>query len=85
MRLESVEYSEFENTPQEWSLEGLRLGDEPDRREERKGRPRVLNIINSLAHSLAGLRRPGLSGHYDVVFTEDGKRLTKWKLTNNKW
>ncbi len=80
MRLESVKYSELEGTPQEWTLEGLRLG---ARNlivgKNASGKTRVLNIISSLALNLAGLRPLSFFGDYDVTFDADGKSL-KYEL-----
>ncbi len=76
MRLECVEYSEYESTEQEWILEGLRLG--PRNLivgKNASGKTRVLNIIGSLAGHLTGSRPPGLSGHYQAVFADDDKGL----------
>jgi len=76
MQLESVKYSELENTLQEWTLEGLHLG---ARNlivgKNASGKTRVLNIIGSLASYLAGLRPLGFSGDYDFTFDADGKTL----------
>jgi energy-coupling factor transporter ATP-binding protein EcfA2 len=76
MRLESVKYSEFRGTEQEWTLEELRLG---DRNlvvgKNATGKSRVLNIISSLAGNLAGVKAPGLSAHYEVAFSNDGRSL----------
>ena len=80
MRLESLKYSEFEGAPQEWTLEGLRLG---ARNlivgKNASGKTRVLNTIGSLAFNLAGLRPLSFFGDYDVTFDADGKTL-KYEL-----
>jgi len=76
MRLQSVEYAEFEGTPQEWTLKGLSLG---TRNlivgKNASGKSRVLNVIHALARNLAGLQPPGFSANYDVVFTHEGNTL----------
>jgi energy-coupling factor transporter ATP-binding protein EcfA2 len=80
MRLVSVKYSELRGTPQEWTLDGLRLG---SRNlivgKNASGKTRVLNIINGLAGHLAGLRPLTLFGDYDVTFDNDGRTL-KYEL-----
>jgi energy-coupling factor transporter ATP-binding protein EcfA2 len=76
MRLESVRYSEFDGTPQEWRLEGLRLG--PRNLivgKNASGKTRVLNVVNGISGHLAGLRPPAHSGSYDVTFADGDNRL----------
>jgi energy-coupling factor transporter ATP-binding protein EcfA2 len=73
MRLLSVEYTEFEDSPQEWKLEGLTLG--PINLlvgKNAAGKSRTLNIIGALARQFANERKPPLSGHYDVQFEHEG-------------
>jgi energy-coupling factor transporter ATP-binding protein EcfA2 len=76
MRLESVKYSEFEGSPQEWTLEGLRLG---ARNllvgRNATGKTRVLNVISGLASQLAGSTILPLCGHYEIEFAHEGKNL----------
>ncbi len=76
MLLESVKFSEFAGTEQEWTLERLSLG---TRNlivgKNASGKTRTLNVINALAGIFAGSRSPGLSAKYDVAFVRDDKRL----------
>ena len=74
MQIKSIEYIEFESTPQQWTIQGLSLG---DRNlivgKNASGKSRALNIISALAGYLAGLRRPIMSGNYNVAFSHDRK------------
>lgn len=74
MKLNTIKYAELEGTPREWVLEGLSL----DSRnlivgKNASGKTRTLNVINSLARSLAGLQPPSLSGNYECQLQHDGK------------
>ena len=77
MKIKSIRFIEFEGTPQQWKIDGLSLG---DRNlivgKNASGKSRALNIISALAGNLAGLRRPAISGNYDVAFDHDGKTLS---------
>lgn len=74
MQLKTVKFIEFEGQPQQWTIDGLSLG---DRNlivgKNATGKSRALNIISALAGCLAGLRRPVFSGNYVVAFSHDGK------------
>ena len=74
MQIKSIKFIEFEGMPQQWTIEGLSLG---DRNlivgKNASGKSRALNIISALAALLAGLRRPVFSGNYDVTFSHDRK------------
>jgi energy-coupling factor transporter ATP-binding protein EcfA2 len=76
MQIKSIRFIEFEGAPQQWTIEGLSLG---DRNlivgKNASGKSRALNIISALAGYLAGLRRPAISGNCDVEFSHDGKTL----------
>lgn len=76
MQLKSVKYSEFEGTPQEWSLDGLTLG---MRNlivgKNASGKSRILNIIAALARHLAGLQQPSISGKFIFEFIDDVENL----------
>jgi len=84
MLLKSVKFIEFESDPQSWTLEGLALG---QRNlivgKNASGKSRTLNVIGSLASNLAGLKPPGISGNYDVIFDKDGK-IIEYKLKYNE-
>lgn len=72
MRIQSLEYSEWEGTPQEWAIEGLSLG--PRNLivgKNASGKSRALNIIASLAGHISGLLPPTLSGSYDGQFLHE--------------
>jgi energy-coupling factor transporter ATP-binding protein EcfA2 len=75
MRLKSIEFTENEGTPQEWTLEGLTLG---DRNlivgKNASGKTRTLNIISALAHFLSGSRQiqPNSTSKYNCHFANNG-------------
>jgi energy-coupling factor transporter ATP-binding protein EcfA2 len=74
MQLRSVKYTEFEGTPQEWTLDGLSLAEANlIVGKNASGKSRILNIIHALARNLAGIGRPGLSSNYDIELVNDGK------------
>ncbi len=76
MRLQSVKYTEWEGTPQEWKLEGISLSDiNLLVGKNATGKSRVLNIISGLARQLAGLTPLPISGNYDVQFFDNGEIL----------
>jgi energy-coupling factor transporter ATP-binding protein EcfA2 len=69
MRLKLIKYSEWVGQPQEWVLEGLALGTKNLLvGKNASGKSRSLNVINSLAALIAGLRGPTMSGTYECVF-----------------
>lgn len=77
MRLTNVKYKEFEDTPQEWILDGLSLSESNlIVGKNASGKSRVLNIIRALARHLAGIDPPRLSGNYDIEFISDGKIIS---------
>jgi hypothetical protein len=77
MRLRSVKYTEFEDAPQKWTLEGLSLVESNlIVGKNASGKTRALNVIYSLARQLAGITPPPLSGNYDVEFIDDGKVIS---------
>lgn len=77
MKLNSLNYVQFEGKPKQWRLIGLSLGDVNLLvGKNASGKSRTLNIINSLAKLLS--RTTNLvftSGNYDVVFDNEGQRL----------
>lgn len=76
MRLESLKFTEYEGTDQEWALEGLSLGEKNlIVGKNASGKTRILNVINALAKYLAGLQAPSMSSNFDVKFSLDGKQL----------
>lgn len=74
MRLHSLQYSEHEDSPQRWVLEGLSLG---SRNlivgKNSSGKSRTLNVISALARNLAGLQPPGISANYDCQFRHNNQ------------
>ena len=77
MRLVELNYLQWENTPREWRVDGVKLrplnllvGNNAS------GKSRTLNVINGLAKFLAGDTKVSvLSGSWDVTFENDGKHL----------
>jgi len=77
MLLESIEYSQFEKTAQEWILENctfdkinLIVG------KNASGKSRTLNIIYGLANLLCGYHQMIYTdGNYQVTFDDDGSRI----------
>lgn len=77
MFLESIDYSQFENTPRVWTLEGCTLGNiNLIVGKNATGKSRALNIIRGLADLLCGDRKMTLlSGDYEVTFDNKGKKI----------
>lgn len=77
MRLEVMNYAQWEGTPREWRIDGVRLG--PVNLlvgSNASGKTRTVNVISGLAKFLAGHSKVTiLSGCYDVTFDNDGKKL----------
>ena len=77
MKIQTVNYTQFEGKPREWRLNGLTLesanlivG------KNASGKTMALNVINGLARLLAGdTKLVYLSGDYDVIFEHEGKQL----------
>jgi energy-coupling factor transporter ATP-binding protein EcfA2 len=75
MKLTLVNYTQFEGTPMEWTLQGLTLG-QVNLLVGRNatGKSRCINIISSLAKLLSGQLKEVLSnGTFDVAFEHDGQ------------
>ena len=80
MRLESIRYTELENTDQKWTLEDLTLGlINLLVGKNATGKSRALKVIHSLAELLRNDRRPSSWPNFDcsycLGFDEEGKRL----------
>lgn len=85
MRLQSIKYTEWEGEPQEWTLEGISLGDiNLLVGKNASGKTRILNVINALAQHLAGARAASMTGNYDAQFFENGKPLRYQIKFDNK-
>lgn len=77
MRLQSLKYIEHADTPQEWSIEGLSLGQTTlIVGKNATGKSRTLNVIGSLAAQLSGRRSPSLSGRYECRFIDAADNYT---------
>lgn len=73
MRLRSLKYSEEIGTPQEWHLDGLRLGSKTLLvGSNASGKSRTLAIIASMARAMNGQQGLGKSGNFDGVFDNEG-------------
>jgi len=69
VRLKSLSYAEWEETPQEWCLEKLTFG--PRMLivgKNTAGKSRAIRVTAALARSLIGAQAPTLSGTYKAVF-----------------
>ena len=77
MKLNSLNYVQYEGQPKQWRLRDLSFGDVNLLvGKNASGKSRTLSIINSLAKLLS--RTTNLiftSGNYDVVFDNDGQKL----------
>lgn len=77
MKLADLNYVQWENTPREWRIEGVKLG--PLNLlvgSNASGKSRTLNVINGLAKLLAGDTKVNiLSGGWNVTFENEGKSL----------
>ncbi len=77
MRITSLNYVQWEETPREWKVEGLQFG--PMNllvAGNASGKSRVLTVTSGLARFLSGERKVAiLSGNYDTTFDHDGEVL----------
>lgn len=88
MRLKSLTYSEFQDSPQAWSISDLTF--EPVNLVVGKnatGKTRTLNVINGLGQLLSGRKKPSeiSTGNYEIFF-EHEERILKYvlKIMHNK-
>ncbi|TVS17496.1 MAG: ATP-binding protein [Planctomycetaceae bacterium] len=73
MRLKLLEYSEHLGEPDEWTVEGLTLGNVNLLvGKNASGKSRILNIIHNSARGIAA-GRPFANGHFSLVFDDNGK------------
>ena len=77
MKLIDMKYVQWENTPREWKIDGIKLG--PLNLlvgSNASGKSRTLNVINGLAKLLAGDSKVNvLSGDWNITFENEGKSL----------
>lgn len=91
MQIKSIKYVQHERKPQEWKLEGFSLetinlivG------RNASGKTRTLNVIGALGKMLAGETPLFMTGHYEVSFDKDGKKIEytlqyeDWKVLEEK-
>lgn len=74
MRLKTIAYREWPDTPQEWRLETLTFG--PRMLivgRNASGKSRALSLTFGLAKQLMGVQPPSLSGDYVATFDFDGR------------
>lgn len=77
MRLKSINYHEWQDTPQEWQLETLSFGQRMlIVGRNTVGKSRSLSVTVGLARSLIGVQLPGMSGDYVATFDDDGRNYT---------
>ena len=76
-RIASLDYSQFEGTPRQWKVDGLKFS--PVNLlvgSNASGKTRVLNVVSALGKYLAGDRKVTiLSGKYHVRFDRGGTSL----------
>lgn len=76
MIVESVYFSQFDGTLQEWKLEECTLGKiNLIVGENASGKSKVLNIIGNLGDLLSGDRGLFLSANYKITFNKDGDKI----------
>lgn len=76
MLVKSLEYVEYEGTPQQWNLEESTFGDiNLIVGENASGKSRVLNLISNLADFLSGGRGIFLSANYKMNFDNHGGKI----------
>src|SRR4030042_6525953 len=76
MKVESIYYSQYDATPQEWKLEECTLGMiNLIVGENASGKSKVLNIIGNLGNLLSGSRGVFLSATYRVKFDKEGRKV----------
>lgn len=73
MRLISICYREWHDTPQEWSLDTVAFGQRMlIVGRNAAGKSRTLNVTAALARNVTGIQPPGGSGDYVATFDHDG-------------
>ena len=76
-RIASLDYSQFEGTPRQWKVDGLKFS--PVNLlvgSNASGKTRVLNVVSALGKYLAGDRKVTiLSGKYHGRFDRGGTSL----------
>jgi predicted ATPase len=78
MRLASIQYTEFPDTDNEWTLESLSLG-KVNLLVGRNstGKSRIINLISHLAKLLAGKTKEAIfTGHLTSTFTEENDQVS---------
>jgi energy-coupling factor transporter ATP-binding protein EcfA2 len=79
MRLKSIEYAERDDSPDQWTVRGLTLGDiNLLVGKNASGKSRILNLIHNLARSISGLRDLR-NGHFHACF-QDGDAEMVYEL-----
>jgi len=85
MKLKSIEYSQYNNEPEEWQLEGCTFNDiNLIVGKNATGKTRTLNVIAGLTSLLAGEKKPRYnSGNFLVVFENQGIEITYRLILKN--
>jgi hypothetical protein len=86
MRLTSLEFSEHEGTPQEWTISDLRLGPRTlIVGRNASGKSRTLSVIYALSNYILGLRPPARTGTIDAEFLDRDQKYRYYvKVKNEK-
>lgn len=85
MRLKSIEYTERNDAPEQWTVRGLTLGDiNLLVGKNASGKSRILNLIHNLARSISGLRDLR-NGHFHACFQDgDAEMVYELEVENEK-
>jgi len=76
VKVESIYYSQYDATPQEWKLEECTFGNiNLIVGENASGKSKVLSVIGNLGDLLSGDRGLFLSANYRIEFDENGKKI----------
>jgi hypothetical protein len=85
MRLSSIQYTEWEELPKVWRLDGLALHEiNLLVGKNSTGKSRCLNLIHGLAQLLTGKRPVVSSGNYNAIFEHNQHKITyELKIENS--
>ncbi|MFT3788458.1 MAG: AAA family ATPase [Tepidisphaeraceae bacterium] len=78
MQLTSIHYTQFNDAPREWSIQGLELHAQNLLvGVNASGKSKTLHVINNFARLIAGDLKPGFdSAHWTAVFDREGERIS---------
>ncbi len=77
MIVDSLRYSQYDATPQEWKLEECTFGNiNLIVGENASGKSKALNVIGNLGDLLSGDRGLFLAANYEITFNRDGQNIS---------